>query len=92
MKVATYQYNGQRHVGIVDVASGTVSPLDLSADEAQRGALSLIGRPSLPATGTAVALDDVRLEAPVPRPARNILDSPLASRCAWPAATPACRT
>lgn len=72
VKVATYQYNGQRHVGIVDVASGTVSPLDLSADEAQRGALSLIVRSSLPATGAAVALDDVRLEAPVPRPARNI--------------------
>lgn len=72
MKVATYQYNGQRHVGLVDVAAGTVWPLDLSDDEAQRGALSLIGRPSLPATGAAVALDDVRLEAPVPRPARNI--------------------
>lgn len=72
MKLATYQYNGKRHVGIVDSAAGTVAPLDLSEDEARRGVVSLIRMEALPEAGAPVPLSDVMLEAPVPRPERNI--------------------
>jgi 2-keto-4-pentenoate hydratase/2-oxohepta-3-ene-1,7-dioic acid hydratase in catechol pathway len=59
-------------------ADGTsVTPLALSADEAQRGALSLIeraaaGLPLPAAAGAPVAVSDVTLEAPIPRPRRNV--------------------
>ncbi|WP_102108615.1 fumarylacetoacetate hydrolase family protein [Oceaniglobus roseus] len=71
MKVATYRHEGRRYVGLVDEAAGTVSPLDLPAEEAERGVAALIGRDT-PTAGGPVALADVQLEAPVPRPARNI--------------------
>lgn len=71
MKVATYQHDGRRCVGLVDEAAGTASALDLAAEEAQRGVIALIGR-DMPASGDPVPLADVRLEAPVPLPVRNI--------------------
>jgi 2-keto-4-pentenoate hydratase/2-oxohepta-3-ene-1,7-dioic acid hydratase in catechol pathway len=71
LKVATYKHDGKRVVGLIDEAAGTVSALDLSDEEAQRGVLALIGR-QMPDAHAPVPLADVRLEAPVPRPARNI--------------------
>ena len=72
MKLATYQHNGKRYVGLVDSDAGTVAPLDLSDHAAQRGVASLIGMTDLPGAGTPVPLSEVTLEAPVPRPDRNI--------------------
>ncbi|MGR3757372.1 MAG: fumarylacetoacetate hydrolase family protein [Tranquillimonas sp.] len=72
MKLATYRYEGKRQVGVVDAANATVAPLDLSGDQARRGVASLIGLEALPATGAPVALADVTLEAPLPRPDRNV--------------------
>ena len=76
MKVATYRYRGERGVGLVDRAAGTVQPFDLAPAQAAEGIQSLIecqveGR-DLPATGKALGLDEIELEAPLPRPRRNI--------------------
>lgn len=77
MRIATYLHAGRRGVGLVSADGASVTPLALSADEAQRGALPLIERAAaglpLPATaGAPIALSDVTLEAPIPRPRRNV--------------------
>ena len=72
MKFATYQHDGKRHVGVVDAAAETVTPLDLSEAQAHRGVASLIGMPTIPSAGAPVPLSTVKLEAPLPRPDRNI--------------------
>ncbi len=72
MKFATYQHDGKRHVGVVDSAAETVAPLDLSEAQAHRGVASLLGFETLPETGTPIPLSAVTLEAPLPRPDRNI--------------------
>jgi len=72
LKFATYQHDGKRHVGVVDIAADTVASLDLSEAEAHRGVASLIGLETLPETGASVPLSAVTLEAPLPRPDRNI--------------------
>lgn len=72
MKFATYQHDGKRHVGVVDAAAETVTPLDLSEAQAHRGVASLIGKPTIPSAGAPVPLSAVKLEAPLPRPDRNI--------------------
>jgi 2-keto-4-pentenoate hydratase/2-oxohepta-3-ene-1,7-dioic acid hydratase in catechol pathway len=66
MRIATFQHQGRRHVGLVD-----------AEDDPSPGALALIDRlvagQALPAAaGAPVALADVRLEAPIPRPRRNV--------------------
>ncbi|MGI9153724.1 MAG: Rv2993c-like domain-containing protein, partial [Rubrivivax sp.] len=77
MRIATYQHQGQRHVGLVDPDGRTVTPLAMSAADAARGALPLVERAArgeaLPATaGAALPLDAVTLEAPIPLPRRNV--------------------
>lgn len=76
MKIAAYSYQGQAGVGRVSADGQQVEPFQLSAAEAALGALPLVeaqaaGRP-LPPTGPAIALQQVQLRAPVPRPRRNI--------------------
>ncbi|TQV78546.1 fumarylacetoacetate hydrolase family protein [Denitrobaculum tricleocarpae] len=72
MKVAVFEWNGIRRVGQVDEAAQTVAPFDLPLDAAREaGVTVLIDRP-LPPTGTPIALSDVTLCAPVPRPRRNV--------------------
>lgn len=76
MKIAAYTYQGQPGVGRVSADGLQVEPFQLSAADAALGALPLVeaqaaSRP-LPATGPAVALQQVQLRAPVPRPRRNI--------------------
>jgi 2-keto-4-pentenoate hydratase/2-oxohepta-3-ene-1,7-dioic acid hydratase in catechol pathway len=61
---------------VVDDAAGTVAPYELATDLARQGILPLVelqaeGR-ELPPTGAALALADVSLEAPLPRPRRNV--------------------
>ncbi len=73
MKVATFQVGGERRVGIVDPARRSVAPFDLPIDVAATGVLALVRRNGpAPATTSPMPLDQVTLEAPIPRPTRNI--------------------
>jgi 2-keto-4-pentenoate hydratase/2-oxohepta-3-ene-1,7-dioic acid hydratase in catechol pathway len=72
MKVATFRFAGERHVGVVDDADGTIAPFDLTMAEAEQGVAALIGRSPLPGTRSPIPLSRVTLEAPIPRPRRNI--------------------
>src|SRR5271170_5963470 len=72
MKIATYRVGGERRVGLIDEARQTVSPFDIPEAEAEHGVLTLIGRPSLPRLLSPMPLKETVLEAPIPRPRRNI--------------------
>lgn len=77
MRIATYQHNHQRHVGQVSADGLHVTAFLVSPEVAQHGALRLIetlmAGGTLPALAhTSVAVADVRLEAPLPLPRRNI--------------------
>jgi 2-keto-4-pentenoate hydratase/2-oxohepta-3-ene-1,7-dioic acid hydratase in catechol pathway len=72
LKLATFDVGGERRVGVIDEARQTVSPFDLPQEQAARGLLALIGRPQLPRVLNPIPLREVRLEAPIPRPHRNI--------------------
>jgi 2-keto-4-pentenoate hydratase/2-oxohepta-3-ene-1,7-dioic acid hydratase in catechol pathway len=77
LRIATYQYRGGRQVGLVSDDGQTLRPLALDADRARRGVLPLIedraAGTAWPApTGETLALADVRLEAPLPLPRRNL--------------------
>lgn len=76
MKIVAYRYQGQPGVGRVSADGRQVEPFQLSAAEAALGALPIVeaqaaGR-ALPPTGPALALQQLQLVAPVPRPRRNI--------------------
>jgi len=77
LRIATFEWMGRRQVGIVDADGTHVRPLQLDADQARRGALSFIedaarnGRAPI-AQGPSVPIADVVLEAPLPRPRRNL--------------------
>lgn len=72
MRIATFSIGGERRVGIVDTVAGEVKPFDLPVDAAREGVLAIIGRSELPATLSSVPIDRVQIEAPIPRPRRNI--------------------
>jgi len=72
VKIATYLVGGERRVGVVDVARQTVTPFDLSQEEASLGLMAVVGRATLPALLNLMPLREAKLEAPIPRPARNI--------------------
>jgi 2-keto-4-pentenoate hydratase/2-oxohepta-3-ene-1,7-dioic acid hydratase in catechol pathway len=71
MRLATFRSNGHRQVGRLTDDGQAIEPFDLGADSADAGLVALIDK--LPATaGAAIPLERVRLEAPIPRPHRNI--------------------
>ena len=76
MRLATFQWNGQRHVGVVSADGQSVTPVRMDPQQAHRGVLALIGTDgqlTLPeGRGTPLAIADVQLEAPVPVPRRNV--------------------
>ena len=76
MKLATFNYNRQRMVGLIDEAASTVAPFNMSEDNAREGIQSIVewqvGGVTLPGTLDSIALDKVELDAPLPRPRRNI--------------------
>lgn len=77
MRIATYQLNGQRFVGTVSADGNQVTAFSLPTDQAAKGAQFIIdslveGKKLPPSDGPAVALSDVRLEAPLPIPRRNL--------------------
>ena len=76
MRVAAYRHNGQPGVGRVSGDGRQVVPFQLSAAELALGALPIVeaqaaGR-ALPAVGKPIAIDQVQLTAPIPRPRRNV--------------------
>ena len=72
MKIATYRVGGERRVGVVDDKRQTVAAFDLPVNEAHHGLLAIIDRPILPAILSPMPLREAQLEAPIPRPRRNI--------------------
>ena len=77
MRIATFAAQGRRHVGIVSDDGLSIAPLPFDEREASRGALAVIERhangeaPLLPGS-ERMAMADVRLQAPVPLPRRNL--------------------
>ena len=72
MKIATFRLGGERRVGVVDEARQTVASFALPPDEAREGLLALIERDATPDLLAPTPLAEVTLEAPIPRPRRNI--------------------
>jgi 2-keto-4-pentenoate hydratase/2-oxohepta-3-ene-1,7-dioic acid hydratase in catechol pathway len=77
MKVAAYWWEGQRHVGLVSDDGVAVTPLTLGRRGREVGALALIeqvmdGHPVPPAAGPPLPLASVQLDAPLPKPRRNL--------------------
>lgn len=76
MKIATFTYKNIRYVGVVNDSAGTVRPFDLSAQQAGNGIQYLVEQQSLgnhvPLTETEILLSELQLDAPIPRPVRNI--------------------
>jgi 2-keto-4-pentenoate hydratase/2-oxohepta-3-ene-1,7-dioic acid hydratase in catechol pathway len=76
MKLAAYQYESMQYVGIVAADLQSITPYQLTEEQAARGALSVIEimaeGGNLPPMGQPVAMKDVCLRAPVPQPRRNI--------------------
>ena len=75
MKLATFRLASRRFVGLVSYDGASVAALSFNADE--RGALAMIellaaGKGLPEVTSPALALSAVQLEAPIPRPRRNI--------------------
>jgi len=76
MKIIAFHRNGQAGVGLVSSDLQQIQPFDLSAAQRELGALPVIemqarGEP-LPALLAAVAIGDVQITAPLPKPRRNI--------------------
>ena len=76
MRIATYRHQNRRAVGRLARDGRALEAFALGADEERRGALALVERlaagTALPPTGPAIPLAQVTLEAPLPRPRRNI--------------------
>lgn len=76
MKIVAYRINGQAGVGLVSSDLKTVTPFDLPAHVRALGALPIIealaGGVALPPTLAPLALNDVHIGAPLPKPRRNI--------------------
>lgn len=72
MRLATFHIGGERRVGCVDEKSQSIAPFDLPMDEAKEGLLALIGRSEMPRSLNPISLREITLEAPIPRPRRNI--------------------
>jgi 2-keto-4-pentenoate hydratase/2-oxohepta-3-ene-1,7-dioic acid hydratase in catechol pathway len=76
MKIAAYIHQDEPGVGLVAADLKELRPFDLPARLRVLGALPIVealsrGEP-LPPLGPALAIDQVRLTAPLPRPRRNV--------------------
>jgi 2-keto-4-pentenoate hydratase/2-oxohepta-3-ene-1,7-dioic acid hydratase in catechol pathway len=77
MKFATCLFNNQTHVGLISDNEKEITFFQLSEAEHVAGVLSLINRyhsskATPPLSSTRIAIDQVKLLAPIPRPHRNI--------------------
>jgi len=73
MKFVTFRIGGERRIGVCESDGASVRPISISSAEADKGVGALLGRDlgSLELL-SAIALESVVLEAPFPRPSRNI--------------------
>jgi len=85
MRIATFTHAGRRHVGWVEGENGreTVTPLAVDASSGAQALIEhLAGGGTLPAAaGPALPLSQVALDAPLPRPRRNVFCIGLNYRC-----------
>jgi 2-keto-4-pentenoate hydratase/2-oxohepta-3-ene-1,7-dioic acid hydratase in catechol pathway len=85
MRIATFTHAGRRHVGWVEGENGraTVTPLAVDASSGAQALIEhLAGGGALPAAaGPALPLSQVALDAPLPRPRRNVFCIGLNYRC-----------
>ena len=77
MKLATYWYNGHRHAGLVSPDNAVITHLEAGDQVQEHGLLPVIemmanGLTLPDISGGAMALSSVKLDAPLPRPRRNI--------------------
>jgi len=76
VKIATFTVSNTRRVGVVNEDNNTVTPFDLDTAQANSGIQYLIEQQvlgnSIALCNEAIALSDITLEAPLPRPIRNI--------------------
>lgn len=72
MKIATFSLAGERRLGMLDAEAVNVIPFDLPVADAAGGLLALIERALLPRMLSPIPLERVTLEAPIPRPRRNL--------------------
>ena len=80
MRIATYRWGGRRHVGVLSPDSREITPVELKARNEQvqsRGAHALLehlaeGNPFPAMNGVRLPVSAVQLEAPLPRPRRNL--------------------
>ena len=76
MRAVAYTHHGVPGVGVLDKDGRTVHPIAFSPHDAADGVLAIVdhcarGLP-LPEQQPAIALEDVELRAPIPRPRRNV--------------------
>jgi 2-keto-4-pentenoate hydratase/2-oxohepta-3-ene-1,7-dioic acid hydratase in catechol pathway len=76
MKIVAFHHDGQPGVGLVSADLQQIQPFDLPQAQRESGALALIemqarGEP-LPRLLASVAMGDVQVTAPLPKPRRNI--------------------
>jgi len=77
MKLVTFRWGGARHAGVLSGDGTEVTPLALGARGADVGALAVVellaaGEPLPKPSGVRLPLAAVTLEAPIPRPRRNL--------------------
>lgn len=76
MKVATFIHQSQRKVGLVNQESSYVECFNLDHVLAKAGGLSIIellaNGDVLPQLGVKIPLAEIKLEAPIPHPRRNV--------------------
>jgi 2-keto-4-pentenoate hydratase/2-oxohepta-3-ene-1,7-dioic acid hydratase in catechol pathway len=77
MAIVVYWWGGRREVGILSNKGTEVTPLTLGAGARDTGALTLLehlaaGHPMPKASGPSLPLTAVTLDAPLPRPRRNL--------------------
>lgn len=73
MRAASIRHAGERRVGVVSADGQSISPVALSSEEAARGVAALIGKKiSELDILSPLPLASVEIEAPFPRPDRNI--------------------
>ncbi|MBC7283124.1 MAG: fumarylacetoacetate hydrolase family protein [Hoeflea sp.] len=73
MKFVTFRVGGERRVGVYDPADLSLRPISMSSAEADKGVGALLDRdPDSLELLSAISLASVVLEAPFPRPSRNI--------------------
>lgn len=79
LKLATFKVSSTRHVGVLNESAQSIRPFNLSDAQAVNGLQYLIEQHALGASVADAVLSDqeyplseVQLEAPIPRPTRNI--------------------